>query len=537
MAGQAPGPPSERTWWLPWIGVACLVAMSFASVWWATSTGALEGALLNGDEVVAALLPHTFAEDGPTVIFPGNAYQGLVEVPAYAVIEALGGGMPALRLLHQACWVGAVVVWSAATWVVVGADRPVGRGGRGWVLFTVLGLVGVTSLVGWQVWFHVYPGYQVGALLSGLAVLVGARSVRAGVSRPAVWLGAGVLAGLAIYAQPMHAAGAVCLGVLALGAQDRVRATTSAVFGAVVGVAPWVWWNVAHDMSVLDDRATPVQHPEWGYADRVANTARITVEVLFGDERIRGQVPAWVVACQVVAAVALVVLGGVGVVVLVRSWRRSAALLAGVVVMLPGLSALPTFSLSVDERYAVAWWPALVVLVAAGAVRCASLGPPWRTGVRVAVVAAVVCHVAGAIGLAAPAISARAARPDAVELTADLGEDLRRCGVELIAGGYWSVYPAQWGADGELRVSVINDTERLPPPSRREWQRDVVALLTSRSGPTVDELVEIIARRHGRGASGWTTFRHVPSGVTVLLESGVAPPEGCVSPSGLTPVT
>ncbi len=538
MGAEAPDLPDDRVWWLPWIGVALLVAGSFASVWWATSTGVLEGGLLNGDEAVAALLPVTFFRDGATVIFPGNAYQGLLEVPAYAMIQSAGGGVLAMRLLHQSLWVGAVVTWAAATWtMLVPTGRPLGRGTRGWVLFAVLGLTAVTSLIGWQVWFHIYPGYQSGALLAGLAVLIGARTARDGRSRPALWFVAGVLAGLAVYAQPMHAVGAVCLAVLALGSADRIRAVATATVGVALGVAPWVWWNVLHDMPVLDSSARPAQHPEWGYPDRLANTGRITMDVLWGDQRVRSVVPAWVVVCQVVAAVVLLAVAVVGAVALVRSWRRSAALLVGVVVMLLGLPALPTFSLDVDQRYAVAWWPALVVLVAAGSLRMATLREPWQVLARGAVATAVVCHVAGVVGLAVPAISNRSERPAAVEGTADLGSDLRRCGVDIVAGGYWAVYPAQWGAEGDLEGSVIKDTQRLPGPTPRGWKEDVVAVLETPSGPPVAELTATLGVQHGRGSSGWSAHRHRPTGVTVLFEEGVALPDGCISASGLTPAT
>ncbi|MDQ2679299.1 MAG: hypothetical protein M3Y51_11190 [Actinomycetota bacterium] len=536
MDAAAPDPVVGRPWWLPWIGVALLIAGSFASVWWATSTGATDGVLLNGDEAVAALLPTTFARSGVTVIFPGNAYQGVLEVPVYAVVQALGGGVLAMRLLHQGIWLGALVTWTAAVWTLLDdPDRPLGRAARGWVLLTVLGLAGVTSLVGWQVWFHLYPGYQSGALLAGLAVFVAARMQRSGRSRPILWVVAGALAGLAIYAQPMHVVGAVCLGVLALSSADRIRAVACSALGTAVGVAPWIWWNVVHDMAVLDARARPAQHPDWGYPDRLANTARITMDVLWGDGRIRSDVPTWVVVCQVVAATAMIAAVAVGVVALVRSWRRSAALIVGVVVMLLALPAMPTFSLDIDQRYAVGWWPALAVLVAAGSVRLAALRNPWRSLARGAVIAAVVCHVAAAVGLAAPAISTRRDTPAAVVTTSDLGGDLRRCGVDIVAGGYWAIYPASWGSDGDLDAAVIGDTQRLPRPSPRSWRVDAVAVLATPNGPPAETYAAEVSDRHGRGTSGWTRYVHRPTGVTVLLEEDVTPPDGCISRSGLTP--
>ena len=555
-------PSSERTWWLPWAGTAVLVLATFAAVIWATGSGATDGWLLNADEAVALLIPESFARGGAEVIFPGNSYQGLLEVPFYVLIEGVGGGVLGVRLLHHAAWIGAVVVWS-----VVGRqflERSRGRLGgaaRGWSLLAAVGLVGVTSLVGWQVWFHIYPGYQVGALLAGLAVLVGLRADRSGDPALWWWATAGVLGGLAIYAQPMHLVGAVCLAVLAVTStgtgRSRLARVATAALGGLVGVAPWVIWNIRHGMPVLDPDARPVQHPDWGYADRLANTARLTVDVLWGDDRVRGQVPTWVVVAQLVGGIVLGVLAVMGLVALVRSWRRSAPLLVAVPLMLLGLPVLPTFSLDVDQRYAVAWWPALVVLVATGAaslgdVRAGAaedghdvVGPVgaivrrrWVLVGRAVIAGAVVCHVAAVVGLARPAIASRSAQADAVELTTDLGRDLRRCGIDIVAGDYWAVYPAQWGSDGRFGVMVIDDMERLSGLTPRRWSGDRrVAVLSSNGGPPAASLAATVVARTGRAGGGWTPYQHRPTGVTVLLEADRALPDGCVASSGLTPVS
>ncbi len=548
MHGSAPegSGPAEATatrWWLPWIGAALLALGSLASVWWATDTGVNDGLLLNGDEVVAALIPDSFARSAPDVIFPGNAYQGLLEVPAYAVIQALGGGMLAMRLLHQTIWLGALVAWSAATWTILAAHRgPIDRATKGWVLFAVLGLTGVTSMIGWQVWYHVYPGYQVGALLAGLAVLVAAHAAGDEHASALRWASAGVLAGLAVYAQPMHVAGVACVGVLALTVHQRVRTTVAVGAGVLVGATPWLAWVAMNDVSLLDERTRPVQHPEWGYPERLANTARVTAQVVWGDGRVRVDVPGWVLATQVAVAVVTAGLILVGLVVLARSWRRSAALLVGVAVWCFGLPLLSTFSLDVDQRYAVAWWPAFVVLVAAGTLGSVgssrSTGPlRWAVATRSLLVVAVVGHVSGVVALAVPAIERRVGRPDAVELTEDLGEDLDRCGVDIVAGDYWSVYPAEWGADAEFDVTVVGGMQRLSGLGPRTWAGDLtVAVLGGPGERSAASFAAAVTALHGRGRAGWVDLEHRPTGVEVLVEADRTLPEGCTGASGLSPV-
>ena len=316
----------------------------------------------------------------------------------------------------------------------------------------------MTAPIGWPVWFRIYPGYHSGALLAGSAVLVALRS-RAWRG----WAAAGVLAGAAIYAQPMHAVGAVVVGVLVVQSPraERMRAALAAAVGALVGLAPLLLWNLRNGMDTLSDGAAPSLHPEWSYLDRLRNTMSITARVAWGDPGNRAAVPDWVLVVQVVAIVGSAVLVVAGAVVLVRSARTSAPLLVALLLMLFGLSVLGSFSLDVDQRYAVAWWPALVVLVAAGAVGLQQLEyRSLRLVGSALIVVTVAANVVAVGGLAGTAFRERSQWPSATASTRDLAGDLERCDVAAVLGDYWAVYPALWGSDSEFSAQVLSGPTR-----------------------------------------------------------------------------
>ena len=523
---------SPTRWWtFPWIasGLLFLLLLFVGPL-----SRMMDGFWVVSDEAVAALLPADLFRGQVSVLFPGNPYQGVAELPAYAVLwELFGANTTPTRIFHQAMWLAAVFLWTIV------ALQSMERGGvrlthraKGWALFAVVGLLGVTAPIGWPMWFRIFPGYHLGALLAALAALVALRSATG-----RGWAVAGLLAGLAIYAQPMHVVGAVIVGVLALmsAKPERMRAVIAAGAGALVGVTPLLLWNARNGFEIFTGDLTPSEHPEWGYFDRLANTVSISARVLLGDPDGRATAPNVLLVGQALAAAVLVGLLVVGSVRLVRSWRTSAPLLAGIAVMLFGLPILTTFSLSSDQRYAVSWWPALVILTATGtATLVGASAEILRHGTQVVIGVAIALHIACTTSMAVAVIQDRSEFPTADSGAIDLAADLERCGVDAVAGDYFSVYPAVWGSNAELEATVQQGPERLAGFVPDDWgEAGAVAVLGPPNGGEVESLGAALAEATGRGASGWVALQHPGTATNVLLEANHDLPDGCVGEGGL----
>jgi hypothetical protein len=461
------------------VAVVALVLAALATPAIATVTGLREFGLVNGDGAVAALLPHEFAHGTPSVLFPGNAYQGVLELPAYAVLwVAAGADLLPMRLLHQAIWVAAMAVWFVAALEPARRAGSVTRRSYWWSALVVAGLLGVTSAVGWGVWYRIYPGYQSGALLGGLAVLTALRATRdRELARLWWWVGAGFLAGAAIYAQPMHAVATPVVMCLALscGRTAVVRRLAVTTVGVVVGSAPLIMWNLGHGLAILRPRGQPaVEHPEWGYADRAVGMLRTTRRVLVG----RDEVPAaplltWAAALCVGS---LVVLALWGAWALLRGSWQDRSLLVAPAAMLLGLPLLRVMSLQSDPRYAVGWWPGMVVVVAAGAG-----APPVRRGPAAGAACGARRRGRGAPGSGRDGrrtcwrsnAIARTRRGDARPGRGPPAVRRRRR-----LGNYWAVYPVLWP-----RRRTAGDVTWGPGASRRFCRRSRCRCSGSRARP------------------------------------------------------
>ncbi len=534
-------------------GVMLLAVLSTAVS--ATAVGLADGARVNGDEAVAAMLPLEFARGAPALLFPGNPYQGILETPVYAVAwQVFGPSLTPLRLFHLVLWIAGVGVWAWLGMDLVRRRTGLPVRSRWWGAFAVVGLLLVTSAAGWPSFFRIYPGYQLGALLAGLALVTASRA-RTWIG----WGGAGVLAGLAIYGQPMHLGVVVAVGVAALvgrglGAEADADADTptlgrpgrslglggrllAVAVGGVVGASPLLLWNVRNDLDTFRLGEQPVQHPEWGYGDRLYNTFRQTGRILWGDDPTR--FPGWAVPLRALVAVVLVGLVAFGAVRLARAGRAAWPLLTAIVVALLALPVLQTFSLETDSRYANAWWAALGALVAVGAASVAALRP---TGLRRALLAVLVLAVASQVAMSVhsgvDALDRRTSAPSAESLTADLAHDLRRCGVDVVVGDYWGVYPSVWGSDGELRGEVLYGPDRMESIHPDSYPRARRLAVIAPAGVTIDESERTATTDTGRGAGGWVSVTHPPTGTVLALERTATPlPAGCIGPSGFRATT
>ena len=513
-------------------GVLLLFLSSLALPLLATASGIRDGALINGDEAVAALLPLQFSRGEPNLLFPGNAYQGILETPVYAFFLAVGARSEwPLRLFHQMIWTSAVAIWAVAGVEPRRRSGRVGVAERWWALLIASGFLLLTSVTGWPVWYQIYPGYQLGALLAALGVLVSLRAVRL-----RGWVAAGALAGAAVYAQPMHLAGVVGVGVAALclsGSVGRWRRSIAAGVGMVIGIAPLALWNLLNGFASLDVSAVPNQHPEWRYPERWSNTLRLTGRILFGDNATR--LPSSAAILRPAVAVVLLALGWLGIVALVRSGRRGWPLLACAATGLIALPVLRSFSLDVDYRYGVAWWPALVVVIAAGGATLAAVSSArWRSGLLLLVV------TVGALNLIVVGIGARNVIADrngtarAEDLTHDLAGDLRLCGVDGMVGDYWSVYPVSWAEGGGMQALILPGMDRLGS-LHQDW-RSVrrVAVLPATTAAEPIATARTVGPAVGRVDARWIAAVHPESGTPVVLEVNDIPfPKGCIGANGL----
>ena len=512
--------------------VLVLFLSSLALPLLATASGVRDGSLINGDEAVAALLPLQFSRGEPNLLFPGNAYQGILETPVYAFFLAIGARSEwPLRLFHQLIWTSAVAIWAVAGVEPLRQSGRVGVAQRWWALLLAGGFLLLTSVTGWPVWYQVYPGYQLGALLAALGVLVSLRAARL-----RGWVAAGALAGAAVYAQPMHLAGLVGVGVAALclsGPPGRWRRSLAAGVGMAIGIAPLALWNLLHGFASIDASAVPNQHPEWRYPERWANTVRLTGRILWGDDATR--LPSSAVILRPVIALVLLALGCMGIVALVRSGRRGWPLLACAAIGLIALPALRSFSLDVDYRYGVAWWPAMVVLIAAGGATLASVSRArWRSGLLLLVVALGGLHLI-VVGIGARNVIAdRKGTARAEDLTHDLARDLRRCGIDGIVGDYWSVYPVSWAVGGTMRALILPGMDRLGS-LHQDWRsvRRVAVLPRSTEADPI-ATARVVGPAAGRVDARWIAAVHPESGMPVVLEVNDIPfPNGCIGANGL----
>lgn len=535
------GSDSTRTVLVVRVVVALLAVVALLTPVLLTRSSWREDVLFNGDEAVAALLPVEFERGAPVLLFPDNAYQGVLEVPAYAVLWRLTGADPVpMRVLHQAIWLAAIGMWFAAALHPARRSGRIGAGAWWWAALVVTGTLAITSVVGWPVWFRIYPGYHLGAALAGAGALLAVHTADRPERSWARWWLAGLAAGLAVYAQPMHVAGLAVVGAVALaaGRSGWFGRLVSVGTGVVVGLAPLVLWNVRNEWATLDRRRQPVvEHPEWGYLDRFVGLWRTTQRVLWGGDQLDPGRVATVAA--VVVAATLVLLCVIGLVVLVRNGGVGAALVVGPLVMLAGLPVLEVMSLQVDPRYAVGWWPALVVLLAAGAAWAAQRRAGWGRAARAGLALVVLVHLGTVVAGARAVERTTDADLDTVGDTAELTRDLRRCGVDTVWGSYWRVYPVLWASEAQLRGRVQWGPQRLDElaPADPDTVRRV-AVLPPPDATDAVAAAEQLADGTGRGASGWLALVHPDSGVALAVElTGEALPEGCVGPGGLEPLT
>ncbi len=507
------------------VAVATFVA-TFAVTVVAAVVGTQDIFLMNADEAVAAMLSRSALDGHLTVLFPGNSYQGLVELPLYLVLDLLPGPQfVALRVLHAAIWYAAVGLWTWIALDLVGRRVALSSTARWWGAFAVAGLLTLSSYVGVHAWSRIYPGYHSGAALAALALIV---ATRAGSGRS--WFLAGVLAGGAVYAQPMHVVGiATVLAAWAVADRRRTADLGWSLGGIALGVSPLVLWNLAAGWPVLD--AQPVQHPDWTHLDRLANSARLTGRVLWGDGSgtMIGPVTLGPVGtlAMVVCAVVLVLLGGTGLVAMLRSWRSSLPLLVAFAVPVLGLPVLATFSLDSDPRYVVAWWPSLVVAVAVGtATLVAGTRGRVRHVVMVLVVAAVAAQAVVFVDGSRDLLAERAGLTAPHEAARELSGLLRRCGVDSVSGDYWRVYPVLWGYDGDLAVEVTNGSPRLSWFDRNGGPGRHAHL----PADTADLARVAAEARALTGAPDWTPVSDRATGIVLVVEgTPESLPAGCAA--------
>ena len=163
--------------------------------------------------------------------------------------------------------------------------------------------------------------------------------------------------------------------------------------------------------------------------------------------------------------------------------------------------------------------------------------PALRRAAVGTVAVALVVHLAVVVDGAWLQVERRTPVPSAESATRDLAEDLRRCGVDVVAGDYWAIYPAVWGSDARLRSATFFGPDRLDANRPASWPRvRRVAVLPPPTVVNGQDAANLVALRTGRGRDGWVATVHPGTNVRVLLERTASPlPAGCVGENGLAP--
>jgi hypothetical protein len=373
---------------------------------------------LDSDEAVSGLIARHMLDGEFSALYWLGNYGGTLESAVAALVFAVfGSSVLALKLTTLGLWLAATFL----TWRL--GIRTVGR--RAALASAALYWVAPAYFVWWSTKARAF--YATGVVLGLLVMLLALRLRDHGSRRDVAVLG--LVLGLGWWTTP----GVLILAVPALvwllwRRPSVVRLVPYALPGFVIGVAPWLAWNVRNGWLSLD--LSPVASERSTFVDRVVDLFHyvlptwLGLRVPFSLDWLLGPLVGWVLLGVVLIGFALLVA------------RRQQGLepLLVTAALFPFLYGLSKFTYYVAEpRYVVYLGPVLALLV--GAV----LTTPARASVVLS--AALALSVAGLLQMRREGLYEPVAQD--VRVPADLGGVIRlleQKGQTRALANYWIAY-------------------------------------------------------------------------------------------------
>ena len=373
---------------------------------------------LDSDEAISGLIARHMLQGEVSALYWLGNYGGTLESAVAAVVFAVvGSSVLALKLTTLGLYIAAAVL----TWRV--GIRTVGPHAA--KAAAALFWIAPTYLVWWSTKARAF--YAMGVVLGLLVLLLALRLRDHGARRDAAAFG--LVLGLGWWTSP----GVLVLALPALvwlfwRRPSVLRLVPLALPGFVIGIAPWLAWNLRNSWLSLD--LSPIASEESTFVDRVVNLFHyvlptwLGLRVPFSLNWLLGPVVGWI---GLGAALA-----GFGVLVARRRPGLEPLLVAAA--MFPLLYGLSKFTYYVAEpRYVVYFGPVLALLVGSVLVT-----PPraW-----IVVTAACALSVAGLVQMQRDELYQPLAQD--VRVPTDLGgviDLLEREGQTRVLANYWIAY-------------------------------------------------------------------------------------------------
>lgn len=398
---------------------------------------------LDSDEAISGLLALHMLDGDFSALYWLSPYGGTLEPAiAAAVFAIFGSSVIALKLAT----LGVFAAAAALTWRIgirtVGASAALVGASLFWVF---------PAFFVW--WTTKARGYYAVGLLLGLVVVLLALRLRERESRRDAAL-LGLALGLGWWTSP----GVLILAVPALvwllwRRPSVVRLVPIALPGFVIGIAPWLAWNLRNSWLSLD--LSPVASEQSTFVDRVVNLFHyvlptwLGLRVPFSLDWLLGPVVGWI---GLGAAIA-----GFGLLVARRRPGLEPLLLA--TAMFPLLYGLSKFTYYVEEpRYVVYLSPVLALLAGS------AFATPARAAAALGV--ALALSVAGLVQLDREEQFQPVAQD--VRVPSDLGpvlDLLEREGQTRVLANYWLAYRLSFESD-ERVIATSTGFVRYQPHDR-----------------------------------------------------------------------
>jgi len=401
----------------------------------------------SGDEALTGLMAKDILRGEPWWLLAGNEYGGTAEsflaAPWLALFPASG---VVLRSVSIVLWAVAAVLLGLSARRFADASTAVLAAGTFWLLsWSTISLS-----------MRAYAGYSAGAAAFAGWLLLQIDDVSTAQPErgfPVRRVALGGLAGFAVWQHPLFLA-ALVPGLLMAAfshRRDLLRWAPAVGFGIVLGMSPFLVYNLLHSWPSLAEPPTPVS---WTYSYRLTNI------IFTGLPRVLGlrlghptflelEAP-WVGGIWgrgLAVAAGLLVAGAF--VVAVR--RPGAARLIGVTGLAsPFLLALFRNSIrNVDGRHLALFFPFLALLALVIAAR--AWWPAWRPGALLAATVPVVWALV--FSLPGLLLERRHEMPIAAlpQVTATLDSE----GVRFVRGDHWIVYPLTFSTDERIQGAEL----------------------------------------------------------------------------------